>query len=110
MYRNPGSEERDQEWRFTEASGSPSSQSPFGEGKYLFVISIATANMIIPKNASTVAITRRTAFTCHLRSCSASRRRVSIEGMAMIDYVRRCEGRQNSERQRDCFGLEVLRW
>lgn len=52
------------------------------------VILIDTANMIMPRNANTVARMRRTALTCHLRSSSLSRRRVSIDNIgAMMDEM-----------------------
>ncbi len=53
------------------------------------VILIDTANMIMPRNANKVARMRRTALTCHLRSCSLSRRRVSIDNIgAMMEEMR----------------------
>lgn len=74
--------------KLTGARGNPSSQSPPGEGKYVSVILTDTANMIMPRNANTVARMRRTALTCHLRSCSLSRRRISIDGIgAMVDEI-----------------------
>jgi hypothetical protein len=45
--------------------------------------------MIMPRNANKVARIRRTALTCHLRSCSLSRRRVSIDNIgAMMEEMR----------------------
>ena len=68
----------------TGARGNPSSQSPLGVGKYSSVMLMETANMIMPRKAKAVASMRRTAFTCHLRSCSLSRCRVSIEGIGAM--------------------------